>query len=107
MCASMAAMNSMAITAWITVQNCSSVTLAGRYGNSMYKPDRDISVPPMITIQKIPFWPALKRFAGGWLPFDTMPPPCFSHCQSIFPGMLSLIQIRNMIRTPSMNGNAR
>src|SRR5258706_11723675 len=32
----------MAITAWITVQNCSTVTLPGRYGNSRNQPDTDI-----------------------------------------------------------------
>ena len=70
MCASIAAMKSIAITAWITVQNCSAVTLAGRYGNSRNQPDTDISAPPMITIQKMPFCPALKRLAGGCLPFE-------------------------------------
>ena len=44
MCASMAAIKSIAITAWITVHNCSIVTLAGKYGNSRNQPDTDISV---------------------------------------------------------------
>ena len=70
----------------------------------MTMPDTDRAMPPRTTDQKISFWPALKRRAGGCL-CPKMPPPALQPApMSTRSGMLSRIQTTSMNSMPSMNG---
>ncbi len=72
-------------------------------GNIKKTPLAIISVPPIVTAQKMSFCPALNFSAGGLSPRVSLrkPPPRFSQTQSIPLGMFRPIHMTIIARRPS------